>query len=115
MRLLRVVEQAEEAQEKQADEDAEEAVVDDPVPEDCRRVSHCLQMDIPVVFLSEPEGGLTGSPELWAGEYQIIPAAELVKGFVDVQRWKGFSDSTYVILPRNSDVKWRARSEVVVF
>ena len=100
---------------KQADEDAEEAVVDDPVPEDCRLVAHCLQMDIPVVFLSEPEGGLTGSPELWAGEYQIIPAAELVKGFVDVTRWKGFTDSTYVILPRNSDVKWRARSEVVVF
>ena len=71
------------------------------VPEDRRLVELCVKHAIPVIFVSEPEGGITGSAELWRGSgaaYRIRPAAELVPGFVDIARWTGFSDSTYVVV-----------------
>ena len=109
-----------------ADEHAGAEIGDSAVPEDRRLLEHCVARGVPCVFISEPEGGatrrvhpsaritkraqthqprarrvagITGSPELWRGPYAVRPATELLDGFVDVPRWQGFSDSTWVVTP----------------
>lgn len=71
-----------------------------PPPEDVRLAELCAAHAIPVCFVSEPAGGLTGSAELWAlagRGYTIRPAAEVVENFVDVPNWPGFRDRTWVL------------------
>ena len=72
-------------------------------PEDRRLVEACVARGIPVVFVSEPRGGITGSCELWDGPYEVSSAAELCAAasiaFEDVPQWPGFSDRTFVVLP----------------
>lgn len=76
---------------------------DAALPEDRRLVDFCVAHGIPVVFVSENEGGITGSPELWHGDYQVQPAKDVAgEDFVDVTNWVGFSDRTWVILPSQS-------------
>ena len=88
-----------------------------PMPEDFRVVEYCMQHQIPVVFVGESEGGLTGSAALWRGPWSIQTAGEVMATrppggidaeaepepeaptFVDVPRWTGFNDRTFVILP----------------
>ena len=69
-------------------------------PEDRRVAEHCAAANVPIVFVSEPAGGITGSSELWQGAYTIGLAAGHVADFDDVCNWNGFSDCTWVLLPR---------------
>ena len=46
-------------------------------PEDVQVVCACARAGIPIIFVGEPRGGLTGSCELWDGPWSIQPAAEL--------------------------------------
>ena len=89
-----------------AADDHEHASSTLPVAEDRQLAEYCVARKIPVVFVSEPKGGLTGSPALWEGDaegaYRIRPAAELLISFVDVPNWPGFQDRTWVIQPMPS-------------
>ena len=86
-------------------------------PEDRRLAEYCVSHGIPVVFISEPPGGITGSRALWDGSYRIQPAAERVAnhsrerrsvfaphaeergewGFTDLPQWRSVSDRTFVL------------------
>ena len=83
-----------------AEEDAPTPVA---APAEDRLVAeHCAAAGVPIVFVSEPVGGITGSSELWqaGGPYAIEPACDHVDGFEDVANWDGFADRTWVLRPR---------------
>jgi hypothetical protein len=44
-------------------------------PEDCSFVRYCWSHGIPMVFVGEGRGGLTGSAALWDGPWTIAPAS----------------------------------------
>ena len=90
----------------------------DEQPEDVRFVQECMTRRIACVFVSEPRGGITGSPELWGGPWRIHAATDVfsklaqgqgqdgthaVPVFCDVAQWSGFADRTWVILPPGTE------------
>ena len=82
-----------------SDEDEPPSPQPAALDEDRKVAECCMEAGVPVVFVSEPRGGITGSLSLWDGSYTIVPAVDLVEDFVDVPNWPGFSDRTWVILP----------------
>ena len=63
---------------------------------------HCYSRGIPVVFVGEPRGGITGSSLLWDGPWKITAAQDLLDvdapPFADVACWEGFEDRTWVLV-----------------
>ena len=80
------------------------------VDEDRQLAEFCSEAKIPMVFVGEPKGGITGSVALWeSGPYEIMTAADFIVSapgsnfeFCDVPNWHGFADRTFVILPKES-------------
>lgn len=64
---------------------------------------HCHSCGIPVVFVGEPRGGITGSSMLWDGPWKITaaqdhPDPDVALAFADVARWEGFEDRTWFLI-----------------
>lgn len=62
---------------------------------------HCHRLNIPIVFVGEAAGGITGGLQYWKGApWTTVHArglyADEEEPFVDVSRWRGFNDCTWV-------------------
>ena len=75
---------------------------------DAHVARHCCERGIPVIFVGEPRGGITGSTELFEGgsPWNIQPLAGVVlctldgeQPFRDLPTWAGFSDRTWLLAP----------------
>ena len=68
---------------------------------DAHVAQHCWERGIPVVFVGEPRGGITGSVALFDGPWTIQPLAGVaIDGgppFRDLPTWTGFSDRTWLL------------------
>ena len=59
----------------------------------------CLERSLPLLFVGEPRGGVTGSPSFWSGRARPVLASEVSAAFVDVPNWQGAHDRTWCIRP----------------
>ena len=62
---------------------------------------HCHRLNIPIVFVGEAAGGITGGLQYWKGApWTTVHArglyADADEPLVDVSRWRGFDDCTWV-------------------
>ena len=67
---------------------------------DATLVRECMRRGLPVVFVGEPRGGITGSDAIW----EARPPPRRLSGWagaplegVDVPRWPGMRDCTWVV------------------
>ena len=59
---------------------------------DAAVAAQCAARGLPVIFVGEPIGGITGSAELWERLPDTQPLVEIV-----VPCWPGLQDSTWVV------------------
>ncbi|KAL1526979.1 hypothetical protein AB1Y20_015668 [Prymnesium parvum] len=76
--------------------------------DDAQVAKLCCEQGIPIVFVGEARGGITGSVQLWDGPWAITPLADFSlccdEPFHDVPCWPGFSDRTW-LLTANSETR----------
>ena len=68
----------------------------------------CVERGIPVIFVGEPRGGITGSSALWDNpSWTIRPTSGMsIAGgapFRDLPSWSGFRDCTWLLLGQSDD------------
>ena len=81
----------------------------DELDEDFHVLWHCWERGVPVIFVGEGMGGVTGSTMLWSSGAPIEPltTAAVREGdsFVDVPCWPGCSDRTWIVAGRVQPTK----------
>jgi len=67
--------------------------------EDRLVAEHCIERGLPILFVGESRGGVTGSTSFWAGPWRPALLSEVVEGFQDVPNWEGQFDRTWCLRP----------------
>jgi len=70
-----------------------------PHGEDRLVTEHCLERGLPLIFVGEGRGGVTGSASFWAGPWRPELVSDLLPGFADVPCWDGAYDRTWCLRP----------------
>lgn len=76
-------------------------------PEDRLVAQVCVARGLPMVFVGEGRGGITGSSAFWAGPWRPALLTDVVDGFRDVPCWEGQYDRTWCV--------WRAHAALCAF
>ena len=67
--------------------------------EDRLVAEHCVERGLPIIFVGEGRGGVTGSTSFWAGPWRPALLSEVIEGFQDVPNWDGQFDRTWCLRP----------------
>lgn len=59
----------------------------------------CIERGLPILFVGEGRGGVTGSISFWTGPWRPALLSEVVEGFQDVPNWEGQFDRTWCLRP----------------
>ena len=65
--------------------------------EDWQTADWCMKAEVPIIFVGEPRGGVTGSASFWAGPWRPSLVADITEEFHDVPRWDGQDDCSALI------------------
>lgn len=89
--------------------EAHDANVGAYISEERAVAEHCHRLNIPIVFVGEAAGGITGGSQYWNdAPWTTVHARSLyvdeeepithkkMESFVDVSQWRGFNDCTWV-------------------
>jgi hypothetical protein len=77
--------------------ESQEAKAAGNISEERAVAEHCHRLGIPIVFVGEPRGGITGGTSYWDHAPWTTTRADVLLGAaVDVAQWPGYEDCTWV-------------------